>query len=96
MEDADIVTADGLPLVWLLRQQGFKDAERVTGTDLTLGLCRLAEIEKIPVYFYGGSSETINKLKIFMGKRFTSLQATYESPPMLPQKPKVDQDVVSL
>jgi len=49
----------------------------------------------MPVYFYGGSSETIVRLKKFMGKRFPSLQAFYESPPLLSEQPAVDSDVVS-
>lgn len=95
MEEADLVTTDGLPLVWVLRKQGFRHIERVTGTDLTLQLCHIAAKEKKPVYFYGGSSETIHRLKIFISKRFPSLQASYESPPLLPEQPEVDKDVVS-
>ena len=95
MEEADIVTADGLPLVWVLRQKGYRFAERVTGTDLTLELCRIAEKDNMSVYFYGGSIETIERLKIYISQSFPSLNSFFESPPILPQNPEVDMDVVS-
>ena len=95
MEEADLVTADGLALVWVLKQRGFKDIERVTGTYLTLQLCEIAANDGTPLYFYSGSSETIDRLRKFMGKRFPSLQAFYESPLLLPMQPAVDSDVVS-
>lgn len=96
MEKSLLVTADGLPLVWVLKQNGFKEAGRVTGTDLTLKLCEAAADEGIPVYFYGGSPETIKTLKAFIAKRFLNLKVVgYESPPLLPLQPEIDQDVVS-
>jgi N-acetylglucosaminyldiphosphoundecaprenol N-acetyl-beta-D-mannosaminyltransferase len=49
MEESLFITADGLPLVWVLKQSGFKEAERVTGTDLTLKLCEAAADEGIPL-----------------------------------------------
>jgi len=96
MEEALLVTADGLPLVWVLKQNGFRGAERVTGTDLTLKLCETAADEGMPVYFYGGSQETIKILKTFITEKFPDLKVVgYESPPLLPLQPELDQDVVS-
>lgn len=96
MEKSLLVTADGLPLVWVLKSGGFKEAERVTGTDITLKLCETAVDERIPVYFYGGSPETIKTLKAFIAKKFPNLKvAGYESPPLLPLHPEQDQDVVA-
>lgn len=96
MEKSFLVTADGLPLVWVLKQSGFKEAERITGTDLTLKLCEAAADEGMPVYFYGGYPETIKTLKAFIAKRFPNLNVVgYESPPLLPLQPEIDQDVVS-
>lgn len=95
IENADIVTSDGMPLVWSLRRQGHKDAKRVAGPDLTLKLCESAEQKEIPLYFYGGSPETIKKLQKALNKRFPKLKVVgCESPPMLPEKPPVDMEVV--
>ena len=96
MNNAALVCSDGMPLVWELRRQGHKQAERVAGPDLTVKLCEQSQAEGIPVYFFGGSHETIEKLKDAVGTRFPNLHvAGYESPPVLPQCPEVDPKVVA-
>ena len=42
LEAADLVTPDGVPLVWGLRLLGVPDASRVYGPDLTLWVCEEA------------------------------------------------------
>src|SRR5690606_17868927 len=49
---ADLVTPDGMPLVWALRLLGVRSAERVCGPELTPALLEVAERESIPVGFY--------------------------------------------
>ena len=88
-------TSDGMPLVWELRRQGFKDAGRVSGPDLMIKLCERAQVEKIPIYFYGGSPEVVEVIRETLTERFPDLNvAGLESPPMLPDHPKVDNEVV--
>jgi len=94
IEKSLVATADGLPLVWMLKQNGFSEAERVVGTDLTLKLCERAAAEGMPVYFYGGTPETIRLLEASIAKRFSTLKVFYESPPLLPEQPEADQEVV--
>jgi N-acetylglucosaminyldiphosphoundecaprenol N-acetyl-beta-D-mannosaminyltransferase len=95
LNDASIVIPDGLPLVWVSKLKGFKDARRVTGTDLALKICEAAEAAGISVSFYGGSKITIDSLRSFIIERFPLLKvASYESPPMLPERPKVNPELV--
>lgn len=95
--DALQVTADGLPLVWSLRQQGFRNAQRVTGTDLTLHLCELAAASNIPVGFYGAANETLKALHANIIRKFPDLDVRFlESPPALPVQPPLDPSVVAL
>ena len=55
MNEADLVTPDGMPLVWALRLLGHRSATRVYGPDLTPLVFEMAERgEGIPVGFYGG------------------------------------------
>jgi len=97
MEHAKAVTSDGMPVAWALKQQGFKDAERVTGIDLTVLLCELASIKGMSVYFLGSTKETIQSLQKVIAKRFPDLQvAGYMSPPALPQKPSMDPEMVKI
>lgn len=95
MEEAFLVTPDGLPLVWSLRQQGILEAKRVTGTDLTLELCQLAEKLQIPVGFYGSTIDTLSALKGQLSDQYPALKVVfYESPSELPLHPVVDLTVV--
>ncbi len=96
MENAELVASDGMPLVWELHRQGFTDAERVAGPDLMIRLCEIADVKMLPVFFLGGSPKTIEELRKIIAKRFPTLQvAGYESPPALPQQPKMNQDMVN-
>src|SRR5215813_13725321 len=39
VNSADLVTSDGMPLVWALRARGLGEAERVYGPDLVPAVC---------------------------------------------------------
>jgi len=63
--DADLVVADGMPLVWASRLLGRPLPERVAGSDLMPRLCALAAEHKYPVYLMGGkpgSAETCARI----------------------------------
>ena len=45
---ADLVTPDGMPLVWLLRWRGVPEATRVYGPTLTLFVCEAAAAAASP------------------------------------------------
>src|SRR5262245_36384304 len=52
MNAADLVTPDGVPLVWALRLLGVADAARVYGPDLTGVVLESAARQGVPVGFY--------------------------------------------
>lgn len=54
LRTADLVVADGQPLLWLARLLGRPIAERVAGSDLTEPLVREAARRGQSVYFLGG------------------------------------------
>jgi N-acetylglucosaminyldiphosphoundecaprenol N-acetyl-beta-D-mannosaminyltransferase len=54
LEKGNILTADGMPLVWLLRFKGIK-AERVYGPDLLGEFLKLNEKEKLKCAFVGNA-----------------------------------------
>jgi N-acetylglucosaminyldiphosphoundecaprenol N-acetyl-beta-D-mannosaminyltransferase len=95
MNEADLVTPDGMPLVWGLRLLGQGRATRVYGPDLTPILLESAAAAQIPVGFYGGSPEVLSKLIEVVRRRFGKTQIAYSySPPFRPQSPEEDQGVV--
>jgi len=92
LAQADLVTPDGMPLVWLLRRQGHPRQERVCGPDLTLALCRSAEELGLKVGFYGGKPEVLQALVSRLRDRFPRLSVDYAfSPPFRPLEVEEDQ-----
>ncbi len=92
---ADLVTPDGMPLVWVLRMRGYPGQERVYGPDLTLRVCEAAAHEGIPVGFYGGHPETLRRLVANLTRRYPGLRVVYtHSPPFRPLTPEEDREVV--
>jgi exopolysaccharide biosynthesis WecB/TagA/CpsF family protein len=79
---ADIVTADGQPVVGLARRDG-AELERTTGADLVLPLCAAAEAERVPVFLFGSSEESLDLARARLTARFPRLDVRgCESPPM--------------
>lgn len=79
---ADFITPDGKPLTWALRLLKGVRQERVAGMDLLPDLLKLAEEKKIPVYFYGGQQETLDRTQTYLKERFPLLSiAGLYSPP---------------
>jgi N-acetylglucosaminyldiphosphoundecaprenol N-acetyl-beta-D-mannosaminyltransferase len=82
LNEADIVTPDGMPLVWALRSFGFKAQARVYGPNLTLALCEQAAYEGHRIFFLGGRPEVLAKLRDRLQARLPDLQiAGAYSPP---------------
>ena len=95
MNACDLVTPDGMPLVWGLSMLGVRSATRVCGPDLTPLLLERAAADGIAVGFYGGDEATIDALVRVAGTRWPSLQVTYAvSPPFRPLSPEEDEAVV--
>jgi N-acetylglucosaminyldiphosphoundecaprenol N-acetyl-beta-D-mannosaminyltransferase len=79
---ADLVTPDGMPLVWMLRRLGCRGQSRVYGPDLVLHVLQRAAQEGIPVGLYGGSPTTLERLMHIYPQRFPGLKLVYaHSPP---------------
>jgi N-acetylglucosaminyldiphosphoundecaprenol N-acetyl-beta-D-mannosaminyltransferase len=71
---ADIVTADGLPIVWASRLLGRPLPERVTGVDLMAALIARAERAGYGVYFLGGRASVLERLVDRLGREHPGLQ----------------------
>lgn len=88
---SDLITADGVPLVWALRLQGVSSAQRVYGPDLTWHICQAAMDEGLPIALYGG---TVQSLEMFVGvlhERFPKLKVACSiSPPFRPLSEEED------
>jgi N-acetylglucosaminyldiphosphoundecaprenol N-acetyl-beta-D-mannosaminyltransferase len=95
MNQADLVTPDGMPLVWGLRLLGARDATRVYGPLLTPALLGAAAREGVPVGFYGGSASVLGKLLTVVKRRFPGLEVAYAlAPPFRPLSEPEDERIV--
>jgi len=82
INDADLVTPDGMPLVWTLRLMGYKEQNRVYGPTLTDRLLGLVEEADIPIGFLGSTPEVIEKLQEQILHKHPAIRIVYAfSPP---------------
>jgi N-acetylglucosaminyldiphosphoundecaprenol N-acetyl-beta-D-mannosaminyltransferase len=83
---ADLVTPDGVPLVWLLRRLGLPETRRVYGPTLMQLVCRRAEEGGLPIGLYGGSAQVLAKLEQQLAARHPLLRIAFAaSPPFRPE-----------
>ena len=91
INQADIIVADGKPLVWAKKLLGSKRASHVRGSDLMHQLFLAAEREKIPVGFYGSTETCLIELKKYIRRNFPELKVSLAiSPPFRPLNKKED------
>lgn len=81
----DLITPDGVPLVWALRLLGVKSATRVYGPDLTLSICQAVAAAGLPIALYGGTEDSLADFIQTLNERFPGIEvACAISPPFRP------------
>lgn len=78
---ADMVVADGMPLVWMLRLMGLGYATRVRGPTLMLLTCEEAAKRGIPVGFFGGTRELVDGATLALHQKLPGLEIAYAHAP---------------
>lgn len=63
IDSADVVTCDGMPIVWISKIKGKPILERVTGADLAVEICRLSSKFGFKVYLFGGGPNVADEAK---------------------------------
>jgi exopolysaccharide biosynthesis WecB/TagA/CpsF family protein len=77
----DVVTPDGQPVRWALNfLYGAGLAERVYGPALTLEVLRGCAAEGLPVYLYGSTTETLDRLVPALTELFPALKIAGAEP----------------
>ena len=85
LNNAALVTPDGMPLVWALRLLGIQQQPRVYGPDLMLAWCERAAQTGSPIYLYGSTEQTLCKLQAYLQNHFPNLPiAGSYAPPFRP------------
>lgn len=86
---------DGKPLSIVCRRRGFYDARRVPGPDLMPRIFEVSRERGFRHYFYGGSPETLDKLKGKLKKQYPWLNIVgMYSPPYRPLTAEEDEQAV--
>jgi N-acetylglucosaminyldiphosphoundecaprenol N-acetyl-beta-D-mannosaminyltransferase len=80
---ANLITADGMPLVWMSRVQGTPLPERVAGSSLINTLCRAAAREGSSVFFMGGDPGTAEEAGSILCERNPGLRLAGASCPQI-------------
>lgn len=79
---ADLVTPDGMPLVWVMRSSRAPRQHRVAGMDLLPALCSVAERRAIPLYFLGSTEAVLESMRRRLAAEHPRLSIVgMESPP---------------
>lgn len=85
VNEATICTPDGMPLAFGLKFLFGILQDRVAGMDLLPDLLREVEIRALPVYFYGGTQEMLDRTKSHLKENFPNLLVGgMYSPPFRP------------
>ena len=90
---ADLVLTDGKPLIWISRIYGMPIIEKVSGSDLFPGMCRLAAQKGYSMFFLGAAEGVADKAAYNLRKRYPGLRisGTY-SPPLGFEKDETEMD----
>jgi N-acetylglucosaminyldiphosphoundecaprenol N-acetyl-beta-D-mannosaminyltransferase len=95
LNESGLSTPDGMPLVWLSRFYGHRDADRVYGPDLMLSLCEQGLQTGVRHFFYGGAPGVAERLVDNLQRRFPAMRITGSySPPFRPVDAPEEPDVL--
>lgn len=93
---ADVIIPDGMPLVWMQKLQGAKNANRIRANDLMIMLCAFAEKNNLTVGFYGGRQSVIDAIVERAKIDYPNLKIVYAfSPPFRPLTDDEDIEITS-
>ncbi len=73
-QSADLIVADGMPLVWLSRLAGTPLKERVAGSDLFIHLAEASHRTGLRLYFLGGQPGSADSAAEILRARYPNVQ----------------------
>lgn len=95
LSKSDLLTPDGMPLVWLTSLMNRQRQERAAGMDIMLALCKQAQAAGISIFLLGSTPEMLSKIHQKLSDEFPALIiAGMESPPFRPLSSEEDRAIV--
>jgi N-acetylglucosaminyldiphosphoundecaprenol N-acetyl-beta-D-mannosaminyltransferase len=74
IDDADLVVADGMPLIWASRLAGKPLPERVSGSSMVWSICKAASKRGQSVFLLGGDHGVAERAAEVFGERYPGLE----------------------
>ena len=80
--EADMLTPDGMPLVWVMGLMSGRSYDRVAGLELMLALCERAQKSRVGVFLLGSTDEMLAEIQRRLRRDFSDLRVVgVVSPP---------------
>ncbi len=96
LKDADIVTPDGMPLVWMMKKLGATSQDRVAGLDILASVCQSAPKRNVSVFFLGSQTQILSGMRSKLKKEYPELNiAAMEPLPFRPLTESEDEALIS-
>lgn len=85
LRQADLLTPDGMPLVWMLKLSGVSRQDRVAGLDILNAICTAAPTQEVSIFFLGSQQSILERMEVRLKQEFPNLKiAGMESLPFRP------------
>ncbi|NJN02532.1 MAG: WecB/TagA/CpsF family glycosyltransferase [Leptolyngbyaceae cyanobacterium RM1_1_2] len=95
LRQADIVTPDGMPLVWMMRLLGATTQDRVAGLDILSGTAKACSESDVSLFFVGSEEPVLNHMRHRLMQEFPHLQIAGMQPlPFRPLTPLEDKALI--
>jgi len=95
LQEADMATADGMPLVWSARLLGVPIEGRVTGADMVPALAERAAQKGHSIYFLGAAPGIAEKAAKILQQQYPGLQIAGIASPSVEAVQKGDQTIIA-
>ncbi len=93
--EADMVTPDGMPLVWLMKLMGERKQDRVAGMDILIALAQRVPLKNVSVFFLGSERKTLENIRKRLKHEFPKIKiAGIEPLPFRPLTPEEDGAII--
>lgn len=94
LRQSDLLTPDGMPLVWMTALMKGHAQDRVAGMDLMMALCQKAQAKNISIFFLGSTDDVLARIKDRLAVEFPYLRiAGMVSPPFRPMTLEEDNEI---
>jgi N-acetylglucosaminyldiphosphoundecaprenol N-acetyl-beta-D-mannosaminyltransferase len=83
IDEADLVVADGMPLIWASRLAGDPLPERVSGSSMVWSICQIASARGQSVFLLGGDPGVAERAAVIFQRRYPGLEIAGTACPSL-------------